>query len=169
MGAMTATDDRMNVWAAFLHAHAALVDALEAELQARRELPLTWFDVLVTLARAPRAEMRMQDLARDVLLSKSGLTRLFDRMEQAGLVERKSCPQDRRGTFAVLTVHGRRALRRALPVHAAAIERHFLAHLTADEAAAMQAGFDRILASLGRTDAPCDEPVEATTETPAIR
>jgi DNA-binding MarR family transcriptional regulator len=164
MGSMTAGNDRMNVWASFLHAHAALMDVLEAELQDRRDLPLSWYDVLITLAQSPHGEMRMHDLARRVLISKSGLTRLFDRMEHAGLVERKSCTQDRRGTFAVMTPSGRRTLRRAMPVHGRGVEQHFLAHLTPGEAAAMQSAFDKILRALDRDAVPCEEiecPAEA--------
>jgi DNA-binding MarR family transcriptional regulator len=147
----------METWSAFLHAHAALIDVLEADLQARRDLPLSWFDVLMTLAQTPRGEMRMQDLAREILLSKSGLTRLFDRMERAGLVERRSCPSDRRGTLAALTADGRRELRRAIPVHEEGVEQHFLAHLTPEEARVMRSAFDKILHALGRGHVPCTE------------
>jgi DNA-binding MarR family transcriptional regulator len=156
--------ERMKVWASFLQAHAALVDALEAELQDRRDLPLSWYDVLITLAQAEGGELRMQDLARRVLLSKSGLTRLFDRMEQAGLVERRECESDRRGTYAAMTAEGRRVLRRAMPVHGKGVEEHFLSHLTAAEAAAMQSAFGKILQALGREAQPCeDERVRAGT------
>jgi DNA-binding MarR family transcriptional regulator len=156
MGAMKASDEGMATWTAFVRAHAALFDVLEAELQDRRDLPITWYDVLVTLSRVPKGQMRMQDLAREVLLSKSGLTRLFDRMEHAGLVERQSCPSDRRGTLAVMTPEGRRELQRARPVHHRGIEEHFLAHVTAEEAEAMREGFERILRALGRSAEPCD-------------
>jgi DNA-binding MarR family transcriptional regulator len=164
MGAMNRTDEGTAVWSAFLHAHAALVDVLEARLQERRGLPLAWYDVLKTLARAPGATMRMQDLARGVLLSKSGLTRLFDRMEQAGIVERQSCPSDRRGTLAVMTPKGRRTLRAATPVAEAAVEEYFLAHLTRDEARAMQSAFDKILSAQGRVAASCDSADEGELE-----
>src|SRR5438045_3780930 len=105
----------MAAWRLFLEAHAALVEVLAAELERERGLPLTWYDVLVQLAEAPDGRLRMQDLARSVLISKSGLTRLVDRMERAGMVERQPCPSDLRGTFAVLTDAGRAALRGAAP------------------------------------------------------
>ena len=166
---MVNRNESMKIWASFLQSHAALVDVLESELQAQRELPLSWYDVLMTLAQAPRAEMRMQDLARGVLLSKSGLTRLFDRMEQAGLVERKSCPSDKRGTLAAMTPEGRRVLRRAMPIHGRGVAEHFLAHLTDDETVAMQSAFDKILAALGHSTPDCDAATEAVEGATAIR
>ena len=102
------TEQRLAVWREFLEAHAIVVGALEAELDAERDLPLAWYDVLVSLAEAPERRLRMQDLAGRVLFSRSGLTRLLDRMVSAGLVRRERCDDDRRGTFAVLTAAGSR-------------------------------------------------------------
>src|SRR5437763_1054664 len=85
---------RLEAWRAFLTAHAVLTERLEAELQAERGLQLTWYDVLFQLSLTSGGERRMQELAGAVLLSKSGLTRLVARMEQAGLVERRACPTD---------------------------------------------------------------------------
>jgi DNA-binding MarR family transcriptional regulator len=138
-------------WRLFLQAHKELTNVLAAELEAERNLPLGWYDVLIQLSLEPQGRMRMQDLARRVLLSKSGLTRLFDRMEEAGLVERQSCPEDRRGTHAVLTPAGRRTLHRAMPVHRRGIERHFSSQLTEAETAALRSAFEKMLAAL---DAP---------------
>ncbi len=139
---------RLAAWRAFLEAHAALVDVLEAELQAAHDLALSWYDVLVQLSEAPEHCLRMQDLARSVLLSKSGLTRLFDRMEEAGLVERRPFPGDRRGTLAALTDAGMERLRRAAPAHLAGVQRHFAGYLSDDEAATLTATFHRIRAAL---------------------
>src|SRR5579862_1644472 len=108
---------RLAAWRAFLELHAALIEVLGGELERERRLPLAWYDVLVQLAEAPASRLRMQELARSVLISKSGLTRLVDRMVQAGYVERQPCPDDLRGSFAVLTPAGRDALREAAPVH----------------------------------------------------
>ncbi len=119
-------------WRAFLEAHASVTARLDDELRRERDLPLTWYDVLLSLERAG-GRLRMQDLARAVLFSRSGLTRLVDRMEQARLVAREPCADDRRGTFAVLTAEGRRALRRAAPVHLRGIARHFSDHLSPQE------------------------------------
>lgn len=144
-----AEDARLEAWRAFLKAHATLTDVLEAELQAERGLPLAWYDVLFQLSLAPGDERRMQELAGAVLLSKSGLTRLVARMEQAGLVERRPCPTDLRGTIAALTPAGRAALRRARPVHLRGIREHFASYLSDDEARALCSAFGKVLAAAG--------------------
>ena len=87
----------------------------------------------------------MQELARSVLLSKSGLTRLVDRMQAAGLVARRSCPTDRRGTFVTLTRDGRAAFRAAAPVHLRGIEEHFTSQLDDDDRRALAAVLDKLV------------------------
>jgi DNA-binding MarR family transcriptional regulator len=124
---------RLAAWRALLEAHAAVTDLLERELERERGLPLSQFEVLLKLAEAPEGRMRMLELAQSVLLSKSGLSRLVDRMERAELVRRERCPSDRRGAYAVLTDEGRAVLRRATPVHLRGIEEHFARHLADDE------------------------------------
>lgn len=140
-------DERLAVWRRFLEVHAVVVGALEVELLEARDLPLAWYDVLVALAEAPDRRLRMQDLARRVLFSRSGLTRLVDRMVGAGLVERAPCPDDRRGTFAVCTRAGLDALRAASGVHLGGVQRHFDRHLTDDDVRALGAALGRILAA----------------------
>ena len=120
-----------------MEAHAAVTDLLERELEQERGLPLSKFEVLLKLAEAPGGRMRMLELAQSVLLSKSGLSRLVDRMEEAELVRRERCPSDRRGAFAVITDEGRRVLRRAAPVHLRGIQEHFACHLDDHEARAL--------------------------------
>jgi DNA-binding MarR family transcriptional regulator len=142
------TRDAMAAWGVFLRAHATLVDLLERELQGDQGLPLTWFDVLAQLASAPDGRLRMQELAVAIVLSKSGLTRLVDRLESAGLVERVTCPSDRRGTFAVLTVAGRQALTRAQPVVHQAIEQHFAAQLGPAEINTLGTALTRVVDAL---------------------
>jgi len=124
---------RMAAWRALLEAHAAVTDLLERELEQERGLPLSKFEVLLELAEAPGGRMRMLELAQSVLLSKSGLSRLVDRMEEAELVRRERCPSDRRGAFAVITDEGRTLLRSAAPVHLRGIQEHFARHLADDE------------------------------------
>ena len=141
--------DGLRVWAALLHVHAAVVSALEEELRSCNGLELSAFEVLLRLDQATD-RLRMQDLADFALLSKSGLTRLVDRMQEAGLVRRASCPTDRRGTFAVITDDGRRALAEARPCVVAALERHFTAHLSEVESAALLTAFTRVLHAHGR-------------------
>ncbi|MDT4893643.1 MAG: hypothetical protein QOE97_2678 [Pseudonocardiales bacterium] len=121
-----ASDWRLGAWRAFLRAHAATTRELEREL-AEVRLPLTWYDVLLQLAEAPDRRLRMAELADRVLLSRSGLTRLVDRLQAEGLVAREPSLHDARGTYTVLTLVGLRRLRTAAPVHLAGVERHWLA------------------------------------------
>ncbi|MGH2819340.1 MAG: MarR family winged helix-turn-helix transcriptional regulator [Actinomycetota bacterium] len=125
--------EETRAWRLFLQTHATVLDVLEQELRDRLGLPLSWYEVLLHLSRAPEGRQRMSDLARSVLLSKSGLTRLIDRMEGAGLIERSHCPSDRRGTFASLTPRGKEAFEEAAPLHLEGIRRHFLGPLTPEE------------------------------------
>ena len=143
--------DRVAVWASFLHAHSALMTQLERELVAERGITLPWYDVLLQLYQAD-GELRMQELAGAVLLSKSGLTRLVDRMETAGLVARRACPSDRRGTLVGLTSQGRETFRRAAPVHRRGIREHFTDKLDEDDLGALA----RVLAKV-MGPAPADE------------
>lgn len=126
----TASDDqRLASWRAFLLTYATVMRELEREMQQEQDLPLTWYDILAHLDSAPRGAVRMQELAETVLLSRSGLTRLVDRMELSGLVERHPCEEDRRGTYAVITNRGEESLMQAMPGHINSIEDHFLRYL----------------------------------------
>jgi len=129
-------------WRAFLRAHAALVSTLEREL-AREGLPITFYDVLAQLSDAG-GRLRMRELADGVLLSRSGLTRLIDRMEQSGYVRREQCADDRRGAFAAITPSGRHTLRNARPVHARGIAEHFARHLTRQETDVLTGALQRV-------------------------
>ena len=111
-------------WRSFLRAHATLVRRLEGELVAEHDLPLPSYDVLVQLSEAPGRRLRMTELADRVLLSRSGLTRLVDRLARDGLVERQACPDDARGTLAVLTDAGLDRLRTAWPTHLRGVAAH---------------------------------------------
>ena len=127
----------MAAWVAFLRAHAAVLRPLERELQTECDLPLTWYDVLVQLSSAPGGRLRMQQLAKAVLLSKSRITRLVEAMEQAGLLVREPCPDDKRGAEVALTPAGHARLRAAAPVHLRGVREHFMRYLTADQAEAI--------------------------------
>ena len=111
-------------WRTFLRAHATIVRRLESELVAEHDLPLASYDVLVQLSEAPDRRLRMTELAERVLLSRSGLTRLVDRLVRDGLVERQACPEDARGTLAVLTDRGLERLRGAWPTHVRGVAEH---------------------------------------------
>jgi DNA-binding MarR family transcriptional regulator len=143
---------QLAAWRLLLEAHAATTELLEHELVAERSLPLTRYDVLLNLAEAPGGRLRMQELSASVLLSKSGLSRLVDRMVEAGLVRRERCEDDRRGWFAVLTDQGRSALRRAAPVHLRGIQEHFARHLEPGEVQVLTAALSRVVAA-ARTSA----------------
>lgn len=140
---------QLRAWRCFLEAHAGVVEVLERELREQEDLPLAWYDVLVHLSEAEDRALRMQELAEAVLLSRSGLTRLIDRMEGDGLVERRACPTDRRGTLARLTDLGLERLRRTAPTHARGVQRHFVDHLTDDEVEVLGRALGRISDALG--------------------
>jgi DNA-binding MarR family transcriptional regulator len=134
----------LGAWRAFLEAHARVTMKLERELQAEQALPLAWYDVLVQLEEAPGNRLRMTELAGAVLLSKSGLTRLIDRMLAAGLVDRSLDPDDRRGVFVSLRDAGLERLREAAPTHMRGIQEHFARHLGEAEARTLAAALGRI-------------------------
>ncbi|MCA1570567.1 MAG: MarR family transcriptional regulator [Chloroflexi bacterium] len=131
-------DPRLTAWRAFLLAHARIVRELERELQGEEQLALTDYDVLVQLAAAGERRLRMSELADRLLLSRSGATRLVDRLVGEGLVERASCETDRRGQWAALTPAGYERLRRASPTHLRGVAEHFLDRLSADDLAALE-------------------------------
>ncbi|MGI8999598.1 MAG: MarR family winged helix-turn-helix transcriptional regulator [Candidatus Limnocylindria bacterium] len=131
-------DPRLTAWRAFLLAHARVVRELERELQAEEQLALTDYDVLVQLAAADEHRLRMSELAGRLLLSRSGATRLIDRLEAEGLVMRASCESDRRGQWAALTPAGYERLRRAAPTHLRGVATHFLDRLSADDLADLE-------------------------------
>lgn len=120
----------MSAWRALLTAHRRLLQRLDSELQAAQDLSVADYAVLVELSEAESGRMRMSELADHLGLSPSGLTRRLDSMVRAGLVERSSCPTDRRGTFAVLTSVGRSRLAQAAPDHVAQVRQHFVDRLS---------------------------------------
>jgi DNA-binding MarR family transcriptional regulator len=137
--------EQLELWEHLMRAHAGIVERLEAEMEAFSGLSLRWYEVLLHLTRAPEGRMRMQDLADLALQSKSGLTRVVDRMEAAGLVSREVCPSDRRGILAVITPEGRKRFRRTAPLHVRGIERHFGRHLSGSDPEALRSLLDRLL------------------------
>jgi DNA-binding MarR family transcriptional regulator len=124
MGDELLHDDRITLWGLFLEVHAGIGRRLARELRAAVDLPDAWFEVLLRIGRTPGQAVRMTELANMLLFSSGGFTKLADRMEQAGLIRREPCPDDRRATFAVLTAEGRGALDRALAVHLPGLQRY---------------------------------------------
>jgi len=123
------TPRELRAWRGLLRVHARLVKALDAELEREHGLSLTSYEVLLYLDDADGGRLRMHDLAANVLLSRSGLTRLVDRLERDGYVERQACDSDARGAFAVITAAGREKLAAARATHLDGVRRHFLSHL----------------------------------------
>jgi DNA-binding MarR family transcriptional regulator len=128
----------MKAWRAFLEAHSSVVRKLERELREERDMPISWYDALVQLDEAGGV-LRMHELAERMLLSRSATTRFADRLERAGLIERRQSADDRRGTEVLLTPAGRGRLREAAPVHLRGVARHFADHLSDREAAELEA------------------------------
>lgn len=141
----------LDAWRALLHAHAAAIAAIEERLAAAGSVPLTSYDVLLELSAAPGRKLRMADLAERVVLSRSGLTRLVDRLEREGYLRREASTEDRRGTLAALTDAGRQALREAWPTYAAGIRAAFAEFISDEEAAVLTEVLTRV-AQGGRDD-----------------
>jgi DNA-binding MarR family transcriptional regulator len=126
-------DEELAAWRGMLRVHAELTKALDAELTRAHALPLTSYEVLLFLADAPHGRMRMSELADSVLLSRSGLTRLVDRLERAGFLERVQCEDDARGYFAEITPAGRRQFDEARRTHLEGVRKLFLGRYSRDE------------------------------------
>ncbi|MDP9227531.1 MAG: MarR family transcriptional regulator [Actinomycetota bacterium] len=133
-----------DIWVGFLRTHDQLVRELDQELRREHDLPLSSYDVLVQLESAPGGAMRMSDLAQSVLLSRSGLTRLVDRLEREQLLERRQCPEDARGSYAAITASGRARLEEARSTHLAGVRRLFLDRLEEPERERLAATWDRL-------------------------
>ena len=149
---------RLDAWRAFLTAHAAVVSRIEDDIGAhpKREdlLPLVWYDLLLELVRAPEHALRQRDLAAQVVLTRSGVSRLVARLDAAKLLTRRPNPADHRGDLVVLTEAGHAAVRRTWPVYAQAIADRFARFLDKDEARVLTSALERIrgASQLGHRD-----------------
>lgn len=139
------TDAQLAAWRGLLRAHAALVKDLDAELEAELGLPLSSYEVLITLQAAPDRRLRMAELADRALLSRSGMTRMVDRLAREGLIERDQCSADARGCYAVLTDAGEALLRKARPTHLDGVRRRFLRHCDAEDLRRLARVWDAVL------------------------
>jgi DNA-binding MarR family transcriptional regulator len=128
-----------------LRVHADLTRRLDAQLQAEHGLTLSQYEVLLFVAEAPEGRLRMSELADSVLLSRSGMTRLVDRLEALGLVERERCDDDARGLLAAITARGRAAFDAARRTHLAGVRELFLERLSEAEMRRLAAVWERVL------------------------
>ncbi len=133
-------------WRGMLKVHSALVKALDSELETAHNLPLSSYEVLIYLRVAPEKRLRMAELADRTLLSRSGMTRLVDRLERDGLLRRDTCSSDARGCLAVLTERGEEVLAAARATHLAGVRRRFLDHLDDEDIAQFGSAFNKVLA-----------------------
>ncbi len=143
----------LDAWRAFISSYWRVTARIEADLIARDLPTLAWYDVLYGLYRAPGRRLRMSELADHVLLSRSGLTRLVDKLENEGLLARKSCPSDGRAIHAQLTDKGTEALRKMWPIYRAGIGAHFSSRLNASELVTLTALLGRLSAEPESTSA----------------
>ena len=130
---MLLDEEELAAWRGMLRAHAELVRTLDAELAREHDLPLSSYEVLLYLNDSDDGRMRMSELADSVLLSRSGLTRLVDRLERQGLLKRERCTSDARGLFAEITPEGRSAFATARQTHLDGVRRLFLERFSRDE------------------------------------
>jgi DNA-binding MarR family transcriptional regulator len=154
--AISPRDPRIATWRLFLNAHARLERLLDEDLRSAHDLTLAEYDAMLQLAESPTHRLRMHEIAERVVLSRSGVTRLIDRLVRDGLVERSHCSTDARGAEAVLTATGLDRLREAAPTHLRGISDHFIETMDAAELAAVERAMTAVLAGLG-PDAPCEE------------
>lgn len=138
------SEQELRAWRGLLRAHASLAKRLDAELEERHGLPMTSYEVLHRLAGAEMGRMRMCDLAEQAQMSRSGLTRLVDRLESDGLLERCSCEHDARGAYACLTAAGEARLCEARSTHRAVVREHFLSRFSEQELSSLAELWERI-------------------------
>ena len=137
--------DPVAAWQAVLRAQNRALRAIEQDLHDRGLIPLSWYDVLLELNAAPDRQLRMQDLAARVVLSRTRVSRLVSELERVGYIERVPDPDDGRATLARITAEGRAARRQAAPVYLAGIDTHFSRHLTTAQQDAIAKGLQRVV------------------------
>jgi DNA-binding MarR family transcriptional regulator len=141
--------DHVAAWRALLTVHAELTERIDAALRDAGVIPLRWYDALLSLYEAPARRLRLAEMAEAALLSRSGLTRLVDRLEEAGLLTREPCEDDARGAYAVLTSDGLQALRRCWRVYGTELETRVGRRLTPAEAKTLRGLLTRLLEADG--------------------
>src|SRR3954470_10972902 len=137
-------ETHLEAWRKYYVSFWRVFAAVESDLAAAKLPSLSWYDALYELYLAPERRLRMSELATGALLTRSGLTRLVDKLEKARLIERQTCPSDKRGQHAHLTDKGVETLRKIWPVYRAGIAKYFAAHVRDPEARQLEAIFSRI-------------------------
>lgn len=155
------SEDEQKSWRAWLAASMLLSDRLNRELQEQHRLTMPDYEILVRLSELPDRRMRMSDLADATLSSRSRLSHQIDRMERAGLVERQTCADDRRGSFAALTELGWTTLVTAAPDHVASVRAHLVGQLSAQEFAALGSACQQVVSHLNTLGYTCGELAES--------
>ena len=158
-------DASLGAWRAFIQTHARLLHRLDEELQAAHGLSLAEYDALLQLVNAPERRLRMSALADRVLLSRSGITRLVDRLVADGMVERSACPTDARGSMAAITAQGVSRLRSASRTHLDGVRRYFLDVVSDEEQTVIERALervsDRMTGSVIGAESVCDTTLDA--------
>lgn len=152
---LTADDPRLAPWRAFIEAHARVSRRLDEELRVEHDLSLAEYEALMSIAQSPGRRIRMRQLSDRVILSKSGVTRLIDRLVADGLVERSACLADARGAEAVLTDEGLDRLRSASRTHLRGITEHFLDPLERSDVVGLEGAMRAISVSAGPGHGAC--------------
>lgn len=142
------SEQELAAWRLFIKTHAKIIENIEQDLAEQKRVPLTTYDVLIALFEAPDRKLRFGELNRKVVLSKSGLTRLVDRLERDGLIQRERSDEDRRGAYAVLTQEGEMQLRKAWPVYAKGIKQYFAKLLSDAEVQSIISSFGAMYRAL---------------------
>ena len=137
-------DERITLMGLLVEAHGRLTRTLGAELEEDSGIPLGWFDVLLRLGRSPGSRLTMTQLGGEVLLTSGGITRLVDRIGEAGYVERQSCPSDRRSVYVALTPAGRAKLEEATVAHLVGLQRHLIDPLDPTDRAALDVALRKL-------------------------
>ena len=132
------------LWEGLTRAHHVMTAALEKDMLPEAGMPLAWFEVLHHLSSAPDGAMRFQELARVSGITDSGASRRLDQMIKAGLIERRSCPTDRRGVFAHITARGAAAYKRGHAVFVRSLRRNLVSQLEPQEIEALRASLERL-------------------------
>jgi DNA-binding MarR family transcriptional regulator len=134
----------LELWEVLCRVHGTMSAAIEKDMQPDAGMPFAWYEVLLHLTRAPQGLMRYQDLAKVAGISDSGASRRLEQMVNAGLIDRKSCPTDRRGVYAHITPAGQAGFDKAHAVFLRSLDRNLTSHLDADDADAMSVALARL-------------------------